>query len=172
MQAATNQATVDSLIEDLASQDLVTRQQAHQALMAIGRSATAALMKAMSDANDQTRWEAVKVLDELADPAAATVLVRFLEDETVEVRWRAAEALITLERYGLEPLLKALVHHSGSVRLRDGAHHVLSRLTAISDLDLTDLVIPVLAALEDVEPTMAVPVAADKALKELGNIRH
>jgi hypothetical protein len=172
MSAATNQAMVDALIEDLASQNLATRQHAHQALMAIGRTATVPLIKAMSDTNDQIRWEAVKALDELADPAAATVLVQSLEDETVEVRWRAAEGLIALERYGLEPLLKALVLHSDSVRLRDGAHHVLSRLTAISDLDLTDLVTPVLAALEDVEPTMAVPVAADTALKKLVNFRH
>ena len=170
MSAATNQATIDTLISDLARSDLGTRQRAHQALMATGKPATPYLIRAMNSKHDQTRWEAVKALDEMADPAAAAVLVASLEDETVEVRWRAAEGLITLERYGLEPLFRALIQHSDSIRLRDGAHHVLSRLAAVSDLDLTDLVIPVLAALEDVEPAMAVPVAANQALQDLVKI--
>ena len=166
MSISNNQLSVDTLIEDLASRDLKTRQRAHEALMAIGKPATARLLRAMSDENDRTRWEVVKALDEIADPAAATVLVESLEDEKLEVRWRAAEGLITLERRGLAPLFRALVRHSNSVRLRDGAHHVLSRLAAISDLDLADLVAPVLAALEDVEPNSAVPVAAHTALKD------
>jgi HEAT repeat protein len=170
MSISNNQLSVDTLIEDLASRDLRTRQQAHESLMAIGKPATAHLLRAMSDENDRTRWEVVKALDEIADPAAATVLVESLEDEKLEVRWRAAEGLITLERCGLAPLFRALVRRSNSVRLRDGAHHVLSRLAAISDLDLADLVAPVLAALEDVEPTSAVPVAAHTALKDPSQI--
>ena len=170
MSPATDQVAADRLIADLASSDLETRQRAHQALIAIGKAAVPNLIRAMSSKNNQTRWEAVKALDAIADPAAAAILVNSLEDETVEVRWRAAEGLITLERYGLEPLFRALIQHSDSVRLRDGAHHVLSRLAAISALDLADLVTPVLAALEDVEPAMAVPVAANKALKGLAAI--
>ena len=68
MSAATNQATIDTLISDLASSDLGTRQRAHQALMAIGKPATPYLIRAMNSKHDQTRWEAVKALDEMADP--------------------------------------------------------------------------------------------------------
>ncbi len=46
------------------------------------------------------------------------------------IRWLAAEGLIGLGEAGLRPLLEALVHHSDSAWLREGAHHVLKALAA------------------------------------------
>lgn len=59
------------------------------------------------------------------DPAAASALVRVLEDDDFGVRWLAADALIGLGVHGLEPLLKALLHNPDSGRLREAAHHVV-----------------------------------------------
>lgn len=165
MSKITNLTQVDSLIIDLASHDRRIRRQAREQLVAMGGVIIPVLLTALMDPSDQVRWQAAKVLGEIGDPAAASGLVKALEDEAFEVRWRAAEALATFGCDGLIPLLQALKQHSGSVYLREGAHHVLRALAAISTLK--DLVTPVLAALETVEPVMTVPVAANAALNAL-----
>jgi len=68
-------------------------------------------------------------------------------------------------RDGLAPLLKALEQRPDSIRLRKSAHHILRSLRK---LDLGDLVSPVLAVLEDIEPAVEVPWAAEAALAKLG----
>lgn len=165
MSEITNLTPVERLMINLASQDRQIRRQARKQLVAMGQVIIPVLLKALIDPNDQIRWQSAKALNEIGDPTAAVGLVKALEDEALEVRWRAAEALVTLEHDGLIPLLQALRQHSASVYLREGAHHVLRSLAVTSNLK--DLVEPVLAALEDIEPVMAVPVAANAALKAL-----
>ncbi|GAB4542180.1 MAG: hypothetical protein Kow0063_33800 [Anaerolineae bacterium] len=164
-------STVDSkavpgLIATLTSKDSLARQRARESLVDIGKPAVAALMEALAatDSNYHVRWEAAKALSELEDAGAAPVLVNALEDENFGVRWLAAEGLISLGRDGLIPLMEALVQRSDSVVLREGARHVLRML---SEGDLHAQISPVLAALEEVQPTLAVPKAAHTALEEL-----
>jgi HEAT repeat protein len=128
-----------------------------------------AYMEALAspDSNYHVRWEAAKVLSELEDPEAAPVLVTALEDEDFGVRWLAAEGLISLGQDGLAPLLEALVQHSDSALLREGAHHVLRML---NEGGLHAHMAPVIAALEDIEPILAVPVAAHAALDALAEL--
>ncbi len=121
---------IESLIADLASDHGLTRQRARESLAAIGQPAVAPLIAALADSKRQVRWEAVKALGEIGDPAAASALVSALEDEGSGIRWLAAEGLIAIGREGLKPLLQALVHYSDSEWLREGAHHVLRRLAA------------------------------------------
>lgn len=156
---------VDSLMLDLASDDRQRRQQARESLVALGKPAVALLLEALAASSPIVRWEAVKALGEIGDPAAIPALVKALEDETIDVRWRAAESLIVFKRDGLASLLQALVQRADSAWLREGAQHVLRSLTA--DEDLEDLVTPVLTALEEIEPKMTGPVAANRALKIL-----
>lgn len=164
-------STVDSkaipaLIAVLSSNDGLARQRARESLVDIGRPAVAPLMEALAapDSNYRLRWEAAKALSELEDPETAPVLVTALEDDRFGVRWLAAEGLISLGRDGLAPLLKALVQRSDSAVLREGAHHVLRML---NEGDLHAQMEPVLAALEDIEPIVEVPVAAHAALYAL-----
>ena len=60
-------------------------------------------------------------------------------------------------------------HNPGSSLLREGAHHVLHDLVhrLILKQPLREQVEPVLAALNDIEPAVAVPVATKRALKLL-----
>jgi HEAT repeat protein len=157
-------AIVSWLIADLASQSPLVRANARQSLVAMRGPAVAPLIEALADPKRQVRWEAAKALSQIADPAAAAALVRSLRDRGFGVRWLAAEGLIALGSKGLVPLLRALIDHSDSVWLRQGAHHVLHDL---AKGNLKDLLQPVVAALEDVEPSLEVPVAAGTALRAL-----
>jgi len=152
----------------LAGDDSLARQRARESLVDIGKPAVAPLMEALEspESNFHLRWEAAKALSELEDPAAAPVLIKALEDDdNFSVRWLAAEGLIALGRDGLAPLLETLVQRSDSASLREGAHHVLRMLNEGS---LHSQVAPVLAALEDIQPILEVPVAAHAALDALG----
>jgi HEAT repeat protein len=156
--------TIGALIADLGVKDGMVRERARQSLVAIGGPAVAPLIEALADRNEQMRWEAAKALCQIADPASAPALVTILEDEVFDVRWLAAEGLIALGRGALVPLLQALMEHPDSLWLREGAHHVLHEL---SGGDLKEVLRPLLAALEDVEPSVEVPLAAESALDAL-----
>ena len=157
---------IASLIADLASRDRQTRLQAREALITIGQPVVSPLLTALTDPNDQVRWEAVKILGKTGGPATLPLLVTALEDDNPGVRWAASEELITAKQAGLAPLLRALIKHANSVRLREAAYHVLHSL-ADATQDLEDLVLPVLTALENIEPAMTVPLAASNVLKRL-----
>lgn len=164
--SAIDSADIPALIATLAGNDGLERQRARESLVDIGKPAVAALIEVLAapDSNYHTRWEAAKALSDLEDPEAASVLVNALEDEDFGVRWLAAEGLIAMGRDGLAPLLEALVKRSDSASLREGAHHVLRML---NKGDLHAQIGPVLAALEDVEPILEVPVATHAALDAL-----
>ena len=84
------------------------------------------------------------------------------------MRWLASDALIALREAGLPPLLSALVRHGDSILLRNGAHHVLHDLSrGHVSRDIVEILKPVVVALESIEPSMAVPLAAQKVLDQL-----
>jgi hypothetical protein len=155
--------SISSMIVDLARDVPLARMSAREALVAIGGPAVPALTEALVNPIRHVRWEAAKALGQIGDPAAAEALVRALEDEIFGVRWLAAEGLIAVGRQGLKPLLQALIHRSDSDWLRQGAHHVLHELARAG----LEEVRPVLAALEDIEPSIDVPPAARTALDAL-----
>jgi len=100
----------------------------------------------------------------LAYSGGASALVTALDDEMFGVSWIAAEGLAAMGDDGLRALLPALMHHAGSVGLRHGAHHVLRSL---SSGQWRSIVQPVLEALEGVGASLAVPLAAHRAMAEL-----
>jgi nucleotide-binding universal stress UspA family protein len=152
---------VDSLVGDLASNDGMVRVKARHSLVAIGREAVRPLVEALRSKRHWVRWEAAKALAQIGNPTATQALVDALEDEEFDVRWLAAEGLIHIGAESIEPLLKALIERPDSLWLREGAHHVLHDMDR-GDLD--DILRPVLGALEDVEPLLEVPSAAEAAL--------
>jgi HEAT repeats len=159
-----DEAMVAHLIQTLGSHDGVERRQARQRLVALGRHVTMPLTELLTSSNPHARWEAAKALVELRDPRAAPALVQALEDDNFAVRWLAAGALVALGRDALIPLLEALERGSDSVWMREGAHHVLH--TLIRD-GVADEALPVLEALQDIEPVLEVPIAAYNVLLEL-----
>lgn len=156
--------SISSLIAELSRKDGLVRERARQSLVAIGAPAVASLIEALANPSELLRWEAAKALGEIGNPTAAPALVAALEDNVFDVRWLAAEGLIAVGDKGLVPLLQALVERSDSMWLREGAHHVLHD---ISRGELKEIVRPVLAALEDIQPSLEVPFAAKTVLNVL-----
>lgn len=165
-----DQIAIDTLISELAGPNGLKRQDARLKLVEIGKAAVPTLVETLDDQREPVRWEAAKALSQIGEPTAAPALVKALEDENFGVRWLAAEGLIAAGRKGLRPLLQALVHHSDSGWLREGAHHVLRSL--IGEPGLYDLIAPMLAALDDVEPVIEVPLAAQETLDGLLHGSH
>jgi HEAT repeat protein len=156
---------IESLINDFTCDDIIKCQTARRNLVKMGSTVVEALVKELSNKKRWVRWEAAKALGQIGDKAAVKALVEALEDDEFDVRWLAAEALINIGKDSLGPLLAALEDHGGkSLILRQGAHHVLHDLDR-GDLD--EILKPVIVAVEDVAPSVEVPLIAKKALDSL-----
>jgi HEAT repeat protein len=167
MNARADPGTIGALVADLASDDGAVRETARLSLVDVGGNAVAALIEALGDPHRQVRWEAAKALEQIADPQAAAALVGALEDREFSIRWLAAEGLIALKSKGLVPLLRELIERPDSAWLREGAHHVVHDLHHLGGRRLREVLEPLLAALEDVEPVLEAPPAAETVLKIL-----
>ncbi len=160
-----NLSDIPVLINQLGASNGFIRMQARETLICIGKIAVPDLTKALSNPNVQLRWQVIKVLEGILDPSTVPALVEYLKDENAGIRWASAEALIKFNRTSLPALLKALVHESDSIWLRQSAHHILRVLKESGRLNQIEE--NVYEALEDVEPSIAVPWAAQKALETL-----
>jgi hypothetical protein len=159
------EARIPSLVADLASADPAVRTKAREALVAIGKLTVPSLIQLLSHRKPHVRWEAAKALCGIADPIAASALVNALDDRDGDVRWLAAEGLAALGRDGLQPLLAALIERAESGWYCEGAHHVCH--TLVKRKGLGPILRPLLAALKESEPGLAVPPAAYAALSRL-----
>lgn len=157
-----------ALVADLANSDPAARTQARKALVAVGEAAVPPLIQLLSHRKPHVRWEAAKALGRIADPIAAPALVHALDDRDHDVRWLAAEGLAALGRDALPPLLAVLLEPADSGWMYEGAHHVCHAL--LRKKGLGPIVRPVLAALDDAEPGVAVPSAAYAALAKLRRV--
>ena len=157
-------ATIKSLIDELASKDGVVRVKARRQLVAYKKRSVTPLIRTLSNKNDWVRWEAAKALSQIGNNRAIKALLEALSDEKFEVRWLAAEGLIRIGRKAIVPLLETLVSHSDSYWLREGIHHVLHDMNTGK---ITEVLRPVLVALEGTAPTLEVPQAAQVALYAL-----
>jgi len=164
VKAKSAENSVEALINDLASKNGQTRESARSSLVAMGKPAIAFLLPLLKERKHKIRWEAVKALGEIADPAAIDGLLQALTDEEFDVRWLAAEGLVAMGSQAVEPLLWELtrMQEKTAVLLRDGAHHILHALG-----ELGENLKSVLTALEDIDFVVKVPPAARYALKSL-----
>jgi hypothetical protein len=123
------------------------------------------LVGLLSHRKPHVRWEAAKALGGIADPIAAPALVNAMDDRDGDVRWLAAAGVAALGRDGLEPLLGALLQRAKSSSFCESAHHVCH--TLVKRKKLGPVLRPMLAALAQPEPEVAVPPAAYTALSKL-----
>lgn len=152
---------IASLIEELSCDNIIRCQKARRTLVAMGNESVPALIEVLGSNQNWVRWEAAKALSQIGDPAATDSLIKTLEDKNFDLRWLAAEGLITIGKKAIVPLLKALISNPKSVWLYEGAHHILH------DMDRGDweeILKPVINALEDVEPSLEVPLVAKRVL--------
>lgn len=163
---------IDSLIKDLHSEDGLERQRARYGLINIGPEAVPSLIDVVDNEEGQARWEAIETLSRMNAPTAVPVLIEALVDEDTGIRWASMNALIAQDRATLRPLFEALVKASGfgSVRFRQGAHHILHVLKDRHRLLRKE--IKVFEALEGIEPEAKAPWAAEAALEDLEYIRR
>jgi hypothetical protein len=115
-------------VEDLGNKNGMVRQKARQTLVSMGRAALDLLAELSTHPKAVIRWEAVKALGQISDPAAAPVFINALEDENSDVRWLAAKGLIFLGKDGLISILEALAEFKTTVFLKEGAHHIVKAL--------------------------------------------
>ena len=153
---------IRALADALADGDGVTRHNAREQLERVGKPAVPYLVSTLRSPSEHARWEAAKALAEIADPSAAPALVHALCDQKAAVRWLAGNALIKLGHDALAPLLRGLEASSDSIWFRDGAHHVLRSLIRDGEADEA---IPVIEALENLEPRIEAPIAAYHVLQ-------
>ncbi len=137
------------------------RTEARRSLEAAGKRSALILIEALLNGNRLARREAAEALAAIHEPTTAKALVMALEDEDHDVRWAAMKALIALDQEAVEPLLEALMKGFGSVRLREGAKHILNSLK--KDSCLEQPLVDVLEALKGIEPAVTVPWAAQTA---------
>lgn len=157
-----------ALISDLASDDMLAREKARNALIDIGTPAVDYLAELAYTKRDIVRWEAVKTLGEIADPDSIPVLVDSLEDDNSGIRWLAAEGLIRLGRAAIAPLLLALIQRPNSMRLRQGLHHVFQD---IEQGQLRDEMKPLLIALRKPASKEKILITAGHLLKKFRTYR-
>ena len=155
-----------SLITELGSENGIVRVKARNKLANIGHDAVELLVEALSSKQEWLRWEAAKTIAQIGDPSATQTLIEALHDKEFDIRWLAAEGLIHIGNKAIKPLLEELIEHSDSLWIREGAHHILHDLP---DSEYKELLKPVLRALEDIEPSLEVAVAAEKTLNQLKN---
>ena len=156
---------IAKLLVALADKDGDVRRHARERLVTLGGPAVELLLELLTHHKAHIRWEAAKALGGIRDPRSATELLKALEeDEDEDVRWLAAEGLIALGWHGLRPLLEALADRPGSVTLRAGAHHVCHGLGRCKAYEA---VRPMLAALNEPDPELAVPSVARSTLDAL-----
>jgi HEAT repeat protein len=158
--------TIRSLLAELESADPVQREVARFSLINIGTTeVTAALVAELLDPRQHVRWEAAKALCAVRDPISAPALLEALDDNDPDVRWVAGEGLIALGRTGLLAALHGLTKHARSPAFRKGAHHVLRDL--YHQGESSAILAPVIAALEQGDPSITTPPTAYHALMAL-----
>jgi hypothetical protein len=150
---------------DLTSPKPAMRMNARDALVVIGKPVVPSLIRLLSHRMPHARWEAAKTLCGIADPVAASAMVSALDDRDCDVRWLAAEGLAALGRDGLSPLLTALIGRAEPCCMYEGAQHICHAL--VKRKRLGPILQPLLAALKESEPELAVPPAAYTALMRL-----
>ncbi len=160
---AADTKTIRSLVETFDTPSGPAHRRARERLATIGSAAVGPLVEALSSPSEHVRWDAARTLNRIGDPAAAPALVRALDDDSFGVRWLAAEGLAHMGPAALVPLLQELAAHFNRSWM-DSAHHVLRLL---EDTGVSGLLAPVIAAIDDVEPEVEVPVAAQEVLDKL-----
>jgi HEAT repeat protein len=165
----TSKKNINKLIETLKSKDGIARQTARNSLIIIGEPALNALIKAFKIKEKTVHWEVAKALGQIGTKKAARVLVDALEDHDFSVRWIAAEGLIHMGAGGLLPLLEALREKTDSIWLREGSHHIIHDLVSreLVDEPTRKSLMPVLDALNHINPVIEANTAADNAIKTI-----
>jgi HEAT repeat protein len=155
---------IQNLILNLEDKHGYIRENARETLVAIGKPAIEYLAELLCSSKKILRWEAVKALTEIPDPESAPLYLRAIKDDYPDIRWLAAEGLISLGKTGIIAITESLISDSESVHLQKGAHHVIKEyLETHNNEELKEL----LKSLNKFDAELKILVTAMKALKSL-----
>jgi HEAT repeat protein len=168
-----NEIIIDTLIKQLSDKEGQVREKARLILVDTGKEATLPLTKLLTDKDKQTRWEAAKALEAIADPAAIPALIKTLEDNIFDIRWLAAEALVGIGPDCIKPLLEAVSTGAKNLFLREEARHVFKYILRDNPKanELIAILKPVVDALNGSAASVEAPCVARTALDKLSKIQ-
>ncbi|MCB0752504.1 MAG: HEAT repeat domain-containing protein [Ignavibacteriae bacterium] len=125
---------IKNLLENLVSENGVERKSARKNLVKKGPVVIDFLMEHIHHPKHLYRWEALKTMEEIADPVSVPLFIEALEDDESDIRWIAAEGLIKIGSESINPLLKTLTKKTDSIFILAGAHHVFHDLNKKNSL--------------------------------------
>ncbi len=154
-----NEAAVESLIQDLADQNISVKVNAVKALVDMGEPAVEPLIQALKDNNPEVRENVAQVLGKIGNERAVGPLIELLADEQQEVRKSAEDALANIGEPAVGPLVKIM---------NDPDENYLSRESAIGALGKIGepAVEPLIKALDNLDLELRAMVA--HSLREIG----
>lgn len=153
------------LIKNLVNEKVNTRKEARNKLVEMGAKVLPSIYTLFDSKNELLRWEASKIIQEIASPESIPFMISLLEADEGEIRWIAAEGLIRVGRSSIKPVLEKLINeHNERFYLITGAHHVLG---VLFHKDEKERLQPLLDALKEKKGMqVSVPVLARRALAE------
>lgn len=155
-----------TLIRNLVDEKVNTRKAARNKLVEIGEAVLPTMYSLFSSKNELLRWEASKVIQEIASQESIPFMIALLEAEESEIRWIAAEGLIHVGRKTIKPLLHELKkEHEVNYYFYSGAHHVLNKLFDKDEKEQYKQLLNALNGKNGLQET--VPFLSEKAVKEV-----
>ncbi|MCD4746948.1 MAG: HEAT repeat domain-containing protein [Bacteroidales bacterium] len=136
---------IKELINKLTDNNGMVRQQARETLVSMDNKVTQDIINILQTSNYRLKWEAVKTLEQIADPDSIPAFIELLDDETSEIRWMAAKGLIKTGSLSVKPILNKLLDKADIIFIQ-GAHHVLNK---IDDKEIKILLKPLINALSN-----------------------
>jgi len=152
-------------ISQLGNSDPNIRMEIRKKILNLGKPVVPYLIANLYNRNKLISCEAAQILSVMDGPKTPKTLVMALDDPDLKTRWDATQDLIEYDRAAVIALLRALSRSYTSVWLRQGAQHVLNNLKKRGSLTVEEE--KVITAFKDLEPSLTVPCAADKALTVL-----
>lgn len=163
--ATSSSPDIATLINQLSSQKVEVRTQARHQLISMGKTALSPMLHMLQTSTNSTlHWELIRALGDMRATEAIPTIVEALVSDHFDVRWVAAEVLISFGKDSLVPLLRGLIQHSNSACMRQSAHHILRVL--LREYRGKKLA-AVINALEHRDPAVTVPPLAYEAIQAI-----
>ena len=161
---------INDLLKSLVSDFGMERKKARAELVRMGRGVLDYLTEYADHPKHIFRWEALKVMEEIADPTSIPFFIDALEDEESDIRWIAAEGLINIGRESIVPLLETIIKKTDSIFVLEGTHHVFHDLKKTEILPKDFPVDKLLSTLKRTDSDEAIKLSAYQILDILNNI--
>jgi HEAT repeat protein len=121
--------SLKALLSNLSNENGLVRKNARELLVKFGEKAIGFLGELIRSPKHITRWEAIKTLGQMRNSISIPYLLDALEDESDDIRWLAAEALVSMDGEVVVPLLKTLIERYPYVYTRESVYHILKMLS-------------------------------------------